>query len=89
MGEAVLRHVAKERGLDVAVDSAGVLDPGPASALLASARDAFSLGVDVAAGTGAAVVAAVLVVTAVGLRRAARTVARRPASTRERTTTSA
>lgn len=23
MGEAVLRHVAKERGLDVAVDSAG------------------------------------------------------------------
>ncbi|TCK27726.1 MFS transporter [Pseudonocardia endophytica] len=55
--------------LGAAVDSARVLPPEPASALLGSAREAFADGVDVAAGAGAVVVATVLVVTAVGLRR--------------------
>ncbi|MFP5019204.1 MFS transporter [Pseudonocardia phyllosphaerae] len=53
-----------------AVDAAATL-PGPAAAgLLDSARSAFTLGTDVAAGTGALVVAVVLVVAGLGLRRA-------------------
>ncbi len=55
--------------LGAAVDSAGALPAQRATALLGSAREAFASGVDAAAGAGAAVVAVVLVVTAVGLRR--------------------
>ncbi len=63
-----------------AVDAASGLPGEPAAAVLASARDAFTLGVDVAAGTGAAVLAAVLVVAGLGLRRAHRGPDRRPAA---------
>ena len=67
-----------------AVDAASRLPEGPGATLLASARDAFALGVDVAAGTGALVVAVVLAVAGLGLRRAHRArlaalQARRPA----------
>ena len=55
--------------LGAAVDSSATLPPEPAAALVDSARAAFATGVDTAAGAGAVVVAAVLVVTAVGLRR--------------------
>ncbi|MDN5915901.1 MAG: MFS transporter, partial [Pseudonocardia sp.] len=52
-----------------AVDAASGLPAGSGAPLLASARDAFALGVDVAAGTGALVLATVLVVVGIGLRR--------------------
>ncbi len=59
--------------LGAAVDAARGLPPVLATGLLDSARAAFTHGVDVAAGAGAVIVAAVLVTTAVGLRRAWRT----------------
>lgn len=67
-----------------AVHAATGLPSGTAARLLASAREAFALGVDVTAGTGALVVAAVLLVAGLGLRRARRA-GPAPAATRART----
>lgn len=57
-----------------AVAASATLAPGPAQALLTSARESFVAGMDVAAGTAAVVVAAVLVAAGLGLRRAHREV---------------
>lgn len=60
--------------LGSAVDAAGSLPAGPAAELLASGREAFVSGVDLAAGVAAVIVAVVLVTAGFGLRRAHRAV---------------
>ncbi|MEJ8281792.1 MFS transporter [Pseudonocardia spirodelae] len=57
-----------------AADAARTLPADAASELLASGREAFVQGVDVAAGTAAVVVAVVLLTAGLGLRRAHRAV---------------